>query len=112
MTAPIHPHVHPDPHRIAGDRTPADSQRSAAPTTGALDTNDAAQVSLSAAAASVDVMGAIGAENQAAAASAPEHIEAASALVSSLTAALAANPDAARGAHGNLNGRAALSLLS
>ncbi len=111
MTTPINPHVHPDPHRIAGDRTPADSQRSAAPTTGATDTDDAAQVSLSAA-ASVDVMGAIGAENQAAAASAPEHIEAASALVSSLTAAIAANPDAARGAHGNLNGRAALSLLS
>ena len=111
MTAPINPHVHPDPHRINGDRAPADSQRSAAPTTGNTDTNDAAQVSLSAA-ASVDVMGAISAENQAAAASAPEHIEAASALVSSLSAAITADPSAARAAHGNLNGRAALSLLS
>jgi hypothetical protein len=111
VTAPINPHVHPDPHRINGDRAPADSQRSAAPTTGNADTNDAAKVSLSAA-ASVDVMGAISAENQAAAASAPEHIEAASALVSSLSAAITEDPGAARAAHGNLNGRAALSLLS
>ena len=110
MTAPINPHVHPDPHRIDGDRAAADSQRSAAPRTGATDTDDAARVSLSAA-ASVDVMGAISAENQAAAASAPEHVEAASELVSSLSSAIIANPDAARAAHGNLSGRAALSLL-
>ena len=105
MTAPI------NPHRINGDRVAADSQRSAAPRAGATDTDDAAPVSLSAA-ASVDVMGAIGAENQAAAASAPEHVAAASALVSSLSAAITANPAAARAAHGNLSGRAALSLLS
>ncbi len=111
MTAPISPHVQPDPHRINGDRAPADSQRSAVRTAGSTDTNDAAQVSLSAA-ATVDVMSAVGAENKAAAASAPEHVEAASALVSSVTAAITANPGVARGAHGNLSGRAALSLLS
>ncbi len=111
MTAPINPHVQPDPHRINGDRAPADSQRSAALTARTDDANDAAKVSLSAA-ATLDVMSAVGAENKAAAASAPEHVEAASALVSSVTAAITANPDVARGVHGNPSGRAALSLLS
>ena len=110
MTVPISPNVHPDPHRIAADRAPADAERSERAGAGATDTDDAAQTSLSGA-VSVDVRGAVGAENQAAAASVPEHVQAAADLISTLGAQIAADPAAARAAHGNLSGQDVLSLI-
>jgi hypothetical protein len=110
VTAPISPNVHPDPHRIATDRAPADAERSERAGAGVTDTDDAAQGSLSGA-VSVDVRSAISAENRASAASVPEHVQAAADLISTLGAQIAANPAGARAAHGDLNGQDVLSLL-
>ncbi len=111
MTAPIDPQVQTDSRRIAAETPPADAQRSGRGSVGSVDSDDAGQGALSAA-VSVDVRGAVGAENQAAAASAAEDVDAAARLVSTLSAQLAADPSSARGVHAGVNGQTALSLLT
>ncbi len=110
MTAPINPHVPTNSRHIAADAPPADPQRSASAANGSADPDDTGQSNVSDA-VSVDVRGAVGAENQAAATSVPEHIDAATALLSSLQAQIADDPDAAKAAHANVSNQAALSLL-
>jgi hypothetical protein len=110
VTAPINPHVHTDSRRIAADAQPAQGQRNGSDGIGAIDPDDASDGGLSAA-VSVDVRGAVGAENAAAAASMPEHLEAAAQLVSALTAQIGADPEGARAAHTGLDAQSALSLL-
>jgi hypothetical protein len=111
VTTPINPHVHTHPQHIAADTAPADAQRTARDGAGSVDADDGGQ-SGGSAAVSVDVRSAVGAENQAAAASAPEHVDAAAQLVAALSDQVTADPAGARAAHGDVNRRAALSLLS
>jgi hypothetical protein len=110
VTAAINPHVHTHPQHIAADATPADAQRTTRDGAGSVDADDGSQ-SGSSAAVSVDVRSAVGAENQAAATSTPEHLEAAAQLVATLGAQIAADPNRAQAAHPDLNGQAVLSLL-
>ncbi len=111
MTAPINPHVHTHSRHVAADSSATDIERTSRDGSGAVDADDGAQNG-SSAAVSVDVRSAVGAENQAAAQSVPEHLDAAAQLLSSLSAQMAENPNSARAAHANLSGQAALSLLA
>lgn len=110
MTAPINPHVHTHSRNIAAEGTPPNTQRQDA-AKGAADPDDTTQPDASQA-VSVDVRGAVGAENRAAAASAPQHLEAASELVTQLGLQITADPQSARSAHANVRGQAAYKLLS
>ncbi len=111
MTAPINPHVHTHSRHVTADTSATDLERTSRDGSGAVDTDDGTQSGPSAA-VSVDIRSAVGAENQAAAQSVPEHLDAASQLVSSLSAQMAGNPYGALAAHANVSNQAALSLLA